>query len=162
MLALETNVNLKIVTNHSAVIFNTSTGEVFIRGNGYLLEEFLKGIVHYKLFSLASEVRKESDHLIIKGSINSCNFAKGNMGNFLNKIVQNFIDTCSNVKILCPQPVGLYRMNCPFQVDQYIPIPVFSVIGKSFWEFYATVNVKMVSRKSMLYLGTTRIMGKIV
>lgn len=154
--------NPEVTASPSAIIYNSSTGVVFIKGSGYLTKDFLKGMVHYKLYSLESEVRKESDRLIVKGSINSCTFAKGNMGNFLNKIVQHFIDTCSNVKVQCPQLKGLYTMNCPFQVDQFLPIPILSVLSTNFWEFNVSLNVKLSVNQSMTNLVAARLLGRIL
>lgn len=159
--SLEFKANPKMYSQFSAVIFNDTNGDIYINATTMQSVEYLKGIMSFTVVGRADAKNTSSERLLFKGTINSCNLSKGIFGNIVSKIVNDLFQRCSNIRIACPQPKGFYYLsNCRLDVERFIP-PVLWVTFNRYWEFDATMKVKLHRNKPMEHFFSTKIKGDV-
>lgn len=148
-------------SHFSAVIFNDTNGDILTNATTMQSVEYLKGILKFTIMGRVDAKNTSSERLLFKGLINSCNLAKGIFGNIVSKIVNDLFQRCSNIKIVCPQPKGFYYLeNCRLDVDRFVP-QVLWVTFSRYWEFDATMKVKLAKNKPMEHFFSAKVMGDV-
>lgn len=120
------NYNKKFISNFTLSIFNDTSGGSFPRVNasGTLKVEVVKFIT---IFDIHKSSKKNGlyDTRIMRGSTDSSNVLKGNVGNFIVTLVKSKLSKYSNFVLQNPQKPQFYHMyNYPI-FDNLETIPKF-------------------------------------
>lgn len=146
--------NPKYVENFVVSIRNDSKGISRANLSGTLLSDLVRATALI-IVKAGFEYSKDPEYTLVRATVDTCQIAKGVIGNFLVKMVTDQLDQYSNYKFECPQKQGYYHVtDFPAVDDKYIP---HFLIGKSgYGEIFFDVKTKVGSEKKMVKIFTIK------
>lgn len=133
-------------------MFNDSNGISRFNSSLSVLTDFQNIYASFTFMGKTNEATNTFDRQISRGTINSCNVARGMAPFFFMKSALESFQKYSNYTTACPQKKGTYNCaNFPVFDDNLLPLGLFKLTGSI--EISAVVKGKLDHIKSMVHLG---------
>lgn len=136
----------KHVENFGFAVFNDSDGTSRFNFTGSLLVDLGRLMLTFDLKKKTSLDAKDYEIDVYHGNVDSCNVAKGMVGNYLINFILAGLKEYSNFVIECPLRKGFYYITnfpVPKQVQDFIPKFIPQPSQNSAWVLTITARAKI-------------------
>lgn len=139
----------KHIENFQFIVFNDTDHISRFNFTGKLLVTLRRMLVTFDVKRKSNETLKKYDVDILHSNVDTCNVAKGIIGNYVIKFILSGLEKYSNFRFECPQQKGYYYINnfpLPKSLQEYLP-SFISIPGKN-TQWQITISTKAKVQKA--------------
>lgn len=128
--------------------------------SAFILVDLIRVEGTFELAKKHSYSEKDYNEVLLKGSMNFCNMAKGMRGNFIINMIMDNLKDFSNFQFSCPTKKGFYHYtDFPIVNDKYLPHFLSAEDRTGYWQFAFNFKGKFNGTKLLVNILKVKICG---